>query len=534
MSELINNRQHRIDDLKAIILHLHRGESPDTVRQRLADIVRETDATEVAAMEQQLMADGMTVDEVRSMCDLHAQVLRDVVRPIQIRAPLAAGHPVDTFRRENQAITEAVAAARAAFARVLALAEQAPLPEDVAHACRGRVNALFDIERHYRRKEDLLFPFLEKHGITGPSKVMWAKDDEVRALVHALADAIQSVPATAGPWRQVWHAAGGPALSAVEEMVSKEELILLPMALDTLTKEEWGVIWTESPRIGWCLVEPREGYRPPEGSTPANPLSVPGHRAIVLPTGHASLQQLEAVFATLPVDLTFVDHEDRVAFYTEGPQRIFARSKAIIGRKVQHCHPPRSVDVVDRILDDFRSGRQDAAEFWIDVHQRFVHIRYFAVRDAAGAYLGCLEMTQDVTAIRALEGERRLLQYEAKPAATGEGPTADAAPPAAAPVATPTPAPAAARPAGEPVWYREEAVLVRIDADAMLAQGVHPLQRVTEAAQQLSGEQLVCIESGFLPAPLIDAFRARGFAVASYQSSPGRFRTCIRRKTRGE
>jgi DUF438 domain-containing protein len=118
------------------------------------------------------------------------------------------------------------------------------------------------------------------------------------------------------------------------------------------------------------------------------------------------------------VDLTFVDADDRVAFYSEGPDRIFARSRAILGRKVQHCHPPRSVHVVDQILDDFRTGRHSVAEFWIPFHGRFVHIRYFAVRDENGQYLGTLEVTQDVTRIRALEGERRLLQYD-EPATEG-------------------------------------------------------------------------------------------------------------------
>lgn len=412
MSELINNREHRIQDLKQIILHLHRGESPDAVRGRLAEIVGETDAAEVAAMEQQLMADGMSVDEVRSMCDLHAQVLRDVVKPIKIRVPLAPGHPVDTFRRENEAIKEAVAAARESFAALLAGDGDAPAAAAL-DASRARVNALFDIDRHYRRKEDLLFPFLEKHGIVGPSKVMWAKDDEARALVASLAEALRENAASVEEWRLVLGTVGEQALSAVEEMVSKEELILLPLALDTLTREEWGIVWSESPRIGWCLVEPRSGYAPPEGTAPADPLKVPGRRAMVLPTGHLTIEQLQALFKVLPFDLTFVDHEDRVAFFSEGPHRVFARSKAIIGRKVQHCHPPRSVDVVDRILDDFRSGAQDAAGFWITFHGRFVHIQYFAVRDEAGAYLGCLEVTQDATAVRALEGERRLLQYDA-------------------------------------------------------------------------------------------------------------------------
>ena len=132
----------------------------------------------------------------------------------------------------------------------------------------------------------------------------------------------------------------------------------------------------------------------------------------VLPTGNVSVEQLAAVFSTLPLDLTFVDADDRVAFFTEGPDRVFARSKAIIGRKVQHCHPPRSVETVERILSDIRAGRENVAEFWINFHGKFVHIRYFAVRDREGKYLGTLELTQDVAPLKAISGERRLLAYE--------------------------------------------------------------------------------------------------------------------------
>jgi DUF438 domain-containing protein len=194
-------------------------------------------------------------------------------------------------------------------------------------------------------------------------------------------------------------------------MIYKEENILFPMALDTLTEEDWGEIWASSPRYGWCLVAPREGYTPP-ASLLREGLKLNAAQAIELPTGALTLEQLLGVFRTLPVDLTFVDAEDRVAFFSEGPDRIFSRSRAILGRKVQHCHPPRSVHIVEQILDDFRNGRQDVAEFWIDFHGKFVHIRYFAVRDAGGEYLGTLEVTQDLTRLRQLEGERRLLEYE--------------------------------------------------------------------------------------------------------------------------
>jgi DUF438 domain-containing protein len=137
---------------------------------------------------------------------------------------------------------------------------------------------------------------------------------------------------------------------------------------------------------------------------------------IQFPTGHLSLDQLRAIFSTLPLDVTFVDADDRVAFYSEGPDRIFARSKAVIGRKVQKCHPPRSVHIVERILKDFREGRQNVAEFWIQFFGRFVHIRYFAVHGEDNRYLGTLEVTQDLTRLRTLEGERRLLQFESEAA----------------------------------------------------------------------------------------------------------------------
>jgi DUF438 domain-containing protein len=183
------------------------------------------------------------------------------------------------------------------------------------------------------------------------------------------------------------------------------------MSLQTLTQNEWAEIWSASPQYGWCLVEPQTGYLPAAAAGAATG-TMPEDGTIMMPTGHVSVEQLTAVLSTLPLDLTFVDADDRVAFFSEGPDRIFARSKAIVGRKVQHCHPPRSADTVNKILDDFRSGRQNVAEFWIDFRGKFVHIRYFAVRNAEGAYLGTVELTQDLAPLRQLSGERRLLAYE--------------------------------------------------------------------------------------------------------------------------
>jgi hypothetical protein len=410
MSELINNREERIETLKGIIRELHRGADPESVKDSLKTLVRETSGSEIVAMEDRLIAGGMSPTEVKGMCDLHSRVLRELVG--ERAAPATApGHPIDTFVRENAAIRSAVRKLRAMLSGT---EEASPLraADPTLEEWRLAARDLYEIEKHYARKENLLFSHLEKHGISGPSKVMWAKDDDVRAMIRALNEALSAEGLTAAAWKGSAVELMLPAAAAVEEMIFKEENILFPMSLDTLTAEEWGEIHRDTPRYGYCLVEPLRDYRPPRAEPAAHAGTLPPGGAVVFPSGALSEDQLLAIFSTLPVDLTFVDKEDRVAFFSEGPDRVFARTRSIIGRKVQNCHPPSSVHIVEKILGDFRSGRQDVAEFWIDFQGRFVHIRYFAVRDPGGAYLGTLEVTEDLTRIRALEGERRLLQYE--------------------------------------------------------------------------------------------------------------------------
>jgi len=409
VSELIDNRRQRISALKDVILHLHSGAAPQLVKEQLREIVRQTDATEIMAMEQQLMAEGMPVEEVRSMCDLHSQVTRDVLVQVSPSRSVPAGHPVDTFKRENIALREVIEKMRNVLSEVSKLDDGADAAE-LLFGVRQFANDLMDVEKHYQRKEHALFSCLERHGITGPSKVMWAKDDEIRGLIKQMNQAAHACEATAREMRQSLCLFAERALAAVEEMIFKEENILLPMSLQTLTDSEWSEIWSASPQYGWCLVEPQSGYRPKTASD-VRTNSLPTEGTIMLPTGHVNVKQLTAVLSTLPLDLTFVDADDRVAFFSEGPSRIFPRSKAVIGRKVQHCHPPKSVDTVNKILDDFRGGRQDRAEFWINFQGKFVHVRYFAVRDEQGVYLGTVELTQDIAPLRALQGERRLLQY---------------------------------------------------------------------------------------------------------------------------
>lgn len=411
MSEFIDNRARRIHSLKVIVQQLHQGVSPEQVRGQLTDVVKHATAAEVAAMEQQLLAEGVSVQQIRSMCDLHAHVVKDLLRE-QVKIEVPPGHPADTFHRENMALVETLAKLRQALDRLAALREDEPFTVVLNDAKRA-ANDLMDVDKHYARKENLLFSCLERHGITGPSRVMWAKDDEARAALKSLHEALFAPHASSAEVVAATEEAAERVNACVGGMIDKEEHILLPMALQTLTEEEWGEIWQQSPPYGWCLVEPREGYAPPASVVPPDQLELPKDRTVAFPTGSLTFDQVVALFKTLPVDLTFVDADDRVRFFSETAERVFPRSKVILGRKVQHCHPPDSVEVVNQILSDFRSGRQDVAQFWINFRGRFVHVRYFAVRGPQREYLGTLEVTQDVTPIRALQGERRLLQYDA-------------------------------------------------------------------------------------------------------------------------
>ena len=437
MSEIIDNRSHRIRTLKHIIKHLHEGVAPEEVREQLLSLVKECDSTEIAQMEQELMAEGVPVEEIMGMCDLHSQVVKEILveKPVPLLSP---GHPAKTLQAENRAIERQVGLLREAFAELVKppgkSADSRQPTSDTLSRYRGLLNELKDIENHYQRKEHLLFSMLERHGITGPSKVMWGKDDEVRDLLKSLHEVMQQDGVTCEVWSVTLPAVAEPVFEAVSEMVFKEEHILIPMALQTLTDLEWGDIWRQSPAFGWCLVDPGEGYQPPEPVIPEITDAVsevvgqsgvalnvklgaadgdsPTSSSIVFPTGSLTLDQLKAIFTVLPIDITYVDADDRVRFFSEGQSRVFARPKAIIGRKVQHCHPPGSVGIVETILDDFKSGRQDIADFWIELHGQFVFIRYFALRDAEGGYLGTMEVTQDLTRERKLTGERRLLEYD--------------------------------------------------------------------------------------------------------------------------
>jgi DUF438 domain-containing protein len=409
MSELINNARKRKDLLKHMILQLHKGQAPEAVRTQLSRLMGEVPYGEVVEVEQELISEGLPQEEVFKLCDMHTAVLKGKIDQTGARVA-APGHPAHTFQRENKALSWEVGALTKLYAEIKAQQENDDVSAKMAEI-RRHFHALADVDKHYKRKENLLFPFLEKHGVTGPPTVMWGKHDETRALLKGAIEALKEATSiTAGEAGALIDLALYPASSSIEEMIYKEEQILFPMCMDTLTEEEWFSVYNQSLEIGFCLYDPTDEWRP--AGVVSQTKQEKENDNIRLPSGSMTAEELTAILNTIPFDLTFVDRDDTVKFFTQGKERIFSRNRAILGRKVQLCHPPSSVHIVQKILDDFRAGRQDIAAFHINLHGRFISIEYFALRDKDGEYLGTLEVSQDLTEKRALRGEKRILSYE--------------------------------------------------------------------------------------------------------------------------
>ncbi len=408
MSEIINNREHRQKVLKEIIMELHEGKTVDEVKERFDKLIDGVSASEISQMEQSLIMDGLPIEEVQRLCDVHAAVFKGSIEDIhKPEGPHEIpGHPVHTFILENRALE------RLMNNNILPATEKYEKDDNKENAeeLLLHLNKLLEIDKHYSRKENILFPFLEKYDITGPPKVMWGVDDEIRAEIK---DSIQRINNTKGS-REENAEAVRQAVHRVKEMIFKEENILFPMALETLTEDEWLTMVSDSEEIGYALVGPAGSWKPDREDVKENIAEKPvvDKGTVRLETGVLTTVELEAMLNSLPVDITFVDKNDTVKYFSQGKERIFARTKSVIGRSVENCHPPASVHIVAKIVEDLRSGKKDHEDFWIQMGDAFVYIRYFAVRDEAGEYLGTLEFTQNIKPIQASTGENRLADEE--------------------------------------------------------------------------------------------------------------------------
>lgn len=390
--------------MKDIIRQLHQGLSAQAAKERFEKEIGEISSTEIAEIEQSLINEGLAPEEIKKFCNVHALLFQSALEKVAMKET-SPSHPVFLFRLENREIEKRLAEIKALMSR-----KASHDTETLKGELSALLSVLGKVEVHYERKEQLLFPYLEKQGFMGPSKVMWGKDNEIRDMLREAHRRLEGVK-EASDWEVYESQALNPLLEEVAGMIFKEEQILFPTALEKLGAADWVDILKESDLIGYAFIEkPAETeslIKELRASLEEEPLV--REEAIAFPTGEVSLRELIPLLNTLPVDITFVDAEDKVRYFSEGKDRIFHRTRSVIGRKVQNCHPPQSVDVVEKILTSFKEGKRDRVDFWLNYRGRDVYIQYLAVRNKEGKYLGTLEVSQDVTLIKKLEGEKRIL-----------------------------------------------------------------------------------------------------------------------------
>ena len=309
------------------------------------------------------------------------------------------GHPVRTYLEENLLIRS--------YIKKLQNID----PINNRDSFKKVFDKLGKIELHFARKENQLFPYLEKYGWTSPSQNMWAFHDRIREDLKE----VRTLLATKESANLLYSIE--QVFRSIEHILQVEEGRLLPNAMNMLTSDDWKEFYEGDKEIGWMFDTPPTQYPKPKYIHPSQdktkrnlPFGIEDKTHY--DEGYLTPEQVNSIFRILPVDITYVNENDQVVFYNRGEDRVFPRSAGIIGREVKFCHPPKSVDQVLKILEEFKAGRQDKAEFWIQFKGQFVHIQYFAVRDEDGTYKGVIEMSQDVTEVRALEGEQRLLDWD--------------------------------------------------------------------------------------------------------------------------
>ncbi|MGY5876899.1 MAG: DUF438 domain-containing protein [Candidatus Thorarchaeota archaeon] len=377
VSEWQEELEKRQVSLKELVLDLHRGENMEELQAQFKKILQDVSATEVAEMEQSLISSGeLTAEQVTALCDIHVLVFKESL-DVQQTPQTTPGHPIHTYMRENEEAQK----------RADHLKEN---PDDT-----DTIEDLKKIIIHYQRLQNQLFPMLEKAGITGPSTVMWAKQDEIRELINKLNGSNLA-----------------DLLTAIEDMIYKENNILFPTALENLSEYDWVKVRVGEEEIGYAWITPGTDWKP------ITPLDIheadqePESPGIKLNTGSLTLKEIDLLLRHLPVDISFVGVDETVKYYSATDERIFPRSPGVIGRSVINCHPRKSFDKVQQIMTNFKEGKKDKAMFWIQMNDRFLIIAYYAVRDDNGEFIGTLEVSQDVTEIRSLEGEQRLLDWE--------------------------------------------------------------------------------------------------------------------------
>jgi len=397
MSENVNNREYRKNVIKQVIRELHEGKTVEEVKHKFEEAFAGVSASEISEAEQALINEGLPVSEVQRLCDVHSAVFKGSIEEIHRETdPMKIpGHPANVLYLENRRLERIIEE------KIKPYLEKG---KESLEAIQNGLEELSVIDIHYSKKENLLFPYMEKYGITAPPKVMWGVDDEIRDDLKTLKSDLSY-----GVFNDELKKGVEELINRINEMIFKEESIMLPMLLDIMTQDEWKKVADDSSEIG-NIIDFVPVWNPDKEAKKEHKEDIKEPGAIILPTGVFNTEELTHMLNTLPIDITFVGSDDTVKYFSQSSERIFARTKTIIGRNVSNCHPPASVHIVEGIVEDFKSGKKDHEDFWIKMGDKYVYIRYFAVRNEEGKYLGVVEVTQNIKPIQEITGEKRLVE----------------------------------------------------------------------------------------------------------------------------
>lgn len=393
--------------LREIISELHSGIPPQEVKERFKQVLAGVSSEEIAKIEQELVKEGMPREELQRLCDVHMAVFSEQLEKQELKVPQE--HPLGILLEEHRILLQLLEKL-STTADIIGQACDVVYVGDDLTRMKKIIEELSDAEKHYVREENVLFPVLEKHGITEPPAIMWMEHDKIRESKKQIYGMVQKYEARDfQEFKKGLLERTRLLNSMLSSHIFKENTVLYPAALKVIPEEEWSGIRQDFDEIGYCCFTPKNLIRAPTTVRDKTRNSLSGEGTLQFETGSLSKEEIGAILDTIPVDISFVDASDAVKYFNKAEKRIFVRTKAVIGRKVQMCHPQKSVHVVNKIVEAFKSGKKDSAEFWISMNNRLVHIRYFAVRDKGGKYLGTLEVTQDITDIKKIEGQKRLL-----------------------------------------------------------------------------------------------------------------------------
>ena len=394
-------QEKRQQKLKELILRLHEGEGEESVKADFRKYFKDVSALEISVMERRLIADeGIHADDIMKLCNVHAAIFLENIQladetPHDFEKP---GHPVHVLKQENIALEGAVDR----IERLLEFYVTDPA-EDVLAGLKLQAQILWEIDKHYARKENSWFPIMEANDITAPPKVMWGVDDMIRDLIKEFMTMLEQNKLD----QMLDHYA--ETKYEILEMIVKEEDILIPMVTEVFTEDDWMKIADEMDEIGYCIVKPEEKWVPERTDFEAKDatdesMNLAGN--LKLGHGALTLEEADLILDQLPLELTFVDKHNKVKYFNRG-EKILPRTPNAIGRDVFMCHPPRVHDTVKQLLEELRDGTRDTASAWFEARDTFVMITYDAIRDKNGEYLGCLEYVQDISGIKQIDTEKK-------------------------------------------------------------------------------------------------------------------------------